>query len=71
LERDFSALETETKWVTVITEIKTGKGKLYLCIVLDLFDQRIVGWFMQHRQDRQMVIRAVRWRSGDARTASP
>ena len=27
--------------------------------MLDLFDQRIVGWSMHHRQDRQMVIRAV------------
>ncbi len=59
LERDFSALEPETKWVTDITEIKTQQSKLYLCIVLDLFDQRVVGWSMQHRQDRQMVIRAV------------
>lgn len=59
LERDFNALEPETKWVTDITEIKTQQGKLYLCIVLDLFDQRIVGWSMHHRQDRQMVIRAV------------
>ena len=32
---------------------------VYLCIVLDLFDQRVVGWSMHHRQDRQMVIRAV------------
>lgn len=52
LERDFTALEPETKWATDITEIKTGQGKLYLCIVLDLFDQRVVGWSMQHRQDR-------------------
>lgn len=59
LERDFIALEPETKWVTDITEIKTSQGKLYLCIVLDLFDQRVVGWSMHHRQDRQMVIRAV------------
>ena len=59
LERDFTALEPETKWVTDITELKTGEGKLYLCIVLDLFDQRVVGWSMHHRQDRQMVIRAV------------
>ena len=59
LERDFSALEPETKWVTDITEIKTQQAKLYLCVVLDLFDQRIVGWSMHHRQDRQMVIRAV------------
>ena len=59
LERDFSALEPETKWVTDITELKTGEGKLYLCIVLDLFDQRVAGWSMHHRQDRHMVIRAV------------
>jgi len=69
LERDFIALEPETKWVTDITEIKTSQGKLYLCIVLDLFDQRVVGWSMHHRQDRQMVIRAVQmavWqRQGD------
>lgn len=59
LERDFTALEPEIKWVTDITEIQTGQGKLYLCVVLDLFDQRIVGWSMHDRQDRQMVIRAV------------
>ncbi len=69
LERDFIALEPESKWVTDITEIKTSQGKLYLCIVLDLFDQRVVGWSMHHRQDGQMVIRAVQmavWqRQGD------
>lgn len=59
LERNFTALEPEAKWVTDITEIKTGQGKLYLCLVLDLFDQRVVGRSMHHRQDRQMVIRAV------------
>ncbi len=59
LERDFVALEQETKWVTDITEIKTQQGKLSLCIVLDLDDQRIVGWSTHARQDRQMVIRAV------------
>jgi len=59
LGRDFLALEPETTWVTDITEIKTPQGKLYLCIVLDLYDQRIVGWSMHDRQDRQMVIRAV------------
>ncbi|MFO5855288.1 IS3 family transposase, partial [Klebsiella pneumoniae] len=34
LERDFTALEPETRWVTDITELKTRQGKLYLCIVL-------------------------------------
>lgn len=59
LARDFSALEPETKWVTDITEIGTGEGKLWLCVVVDLYSQLVVGWSMHHRQDRQMVIRAV------------
>ena len=59
LERDFSASEPETKWVTDITEIPTHEGKLYLCVVLDLFSKLVMGWSMHHRQDRHMVIRAV------------
>ena len=59
LERDFSANEPETKWVTDITEVLTLEGKLYLCIVLDLFSKLVMGWSMHHRQDRHMVVRAV------------
>lgn len=59
LERDFLALEPETKWGTDITEIETQQGKLYLGIVLDLYDQRIMGSSIHDRQDRQMVTRAV------------
>ena len=59
LKRDFSAMEPETKWVTDITEIATDEGKLYLCVVIDLFSNLVIGWSMHHRQDRRMVIRAV------------
>lgn len=59
LKRDFSANEPETKWVTDITEIKTQEGKLFLCVVLDLYDHVIVGWSMHRSQDRQVVLRAV------------
>ena len=59
LERDFKALEPESKWVTDITELKTDEGKLFLCVVIDLFSKLVIGWSMHHRQDRQMVIRAV------------
>ena len=71
LERDFMALEPETKWVTDITELKTGEGKLYLCIVLDLFDHRVVGWSMHHRQDRQMVIGAVQMAAWQRQGSEP
>ena len=59
LERDFTAMEPESKWVTDITEIPTDEGKLYVCVVIDLFFKLVIGWSMHHRQDRQMVIRAV------------
>ncbi|MGE8414944.1 MAG: IS3 family transposase [Pseudomonas sp.] len=59
LERDFNAREPERKWVTDITEIATLEGKLFLCVVLDLYSKLVIGWSMHHRQDRQMVIRAV------------
>ncbi|ACX95720.1 Integrase catalytic region [Halothiobacillus neapolitanus c2] len=59
LQRDFTALEPQTKWVTDITEIATLEGKLFLCVVIDLFSKLVIGWSMHHRQDRHMVIRAV------------
>lgn len=59
LKRDFTALEPERKWVTDITEIATLEGKVFLCVVLDLYSKLVIGWSMHHRQDRQMVIRAV------------
>lgn len=69
LGRDFDAFEPETKWVTDITEILTTEGKLFLCVVLDLYCKRVMGWSMHHRQDRHMVVRAVQmavWqREGD------
>lgn len=60
LERKFSALEPDTKWVTDITEIPTQEGKLFLCVVLGLFKKLVMGWSMHDRQDRHMIIGAVK-----------
>jgi putative transposase len=70
LERDFSALEREAKWVTDITEVKTGEGKLFLCVVIDLYDNLVVGWSMHHRQDRQMAMRALEMANGQRRESA-
>ena len=59
LERDFAALEPNTKWVTDITYIRTAEGWLYLCVVIDLFGGKVVGWSMSVTQDRQLVLKAV------------
>lgn len=56
LERNFTALEPERKWVTDITEIATLEGKLFLCVVLDLYSKLVIGWSMHHRQGDWSVI---------------
>jgi len=60
LNRDFTAADPNTKWVTDITYIRTAEHWLYLCIVLDLYSGLVVGWSMSPRQDRQLVVQAVR-----------
>jgi transposase InsO family protein len=44
LDRNFSAQNTEQAWVSDITYIKTLKGWLYLTIILDIFDRKVIGW---------------------------
>jgi len=44
LNRNFSASRPAEKWVSDITYIPTSQGWLYLTIVMDLFDRKIIGW---------------------------
>ena len=41
---DFSAPAPNLRWVTDITEMRAGAGKLYLSVIVDLFDGRVVAW---------------------------
>jgi putative transposase len=44
LNRDFSAQTVGQKWVSNLTYIRTGEGWIYLTAILDLGDQKIIGW---------------------------
>lgn len=59
LDRDFTATEPDTKWVTDITYIPTGEGWLYLAVIIDLHTSLVIGWSMSHRMEKQLVIQAV------------
>jgi transposase InsO family protein len=43
LNRDFTASKSGEKWVSDITYIKTLQGRLYLTIIMDLYDRKIIG----------------------------
>lgn len=44
LNRAFNPVNINMVWVSDITYIKTKQGWLYLTIVLDLGDRRVIGW---------------------------
>ena len=59
LAQQFDVLEPNETWVTDITYIRTHEGWLYLAVVLDLFSRQIVGWSMQSRMDKELVVYAL------------
>lgn len=44
LARNFTTASTGQRWVSDITYIRTRAGWLYLTVVLDLADRKVVGW---------------------------
>lgn len=44
LNREFNVNEPSKAWVSDITYIQTKRGFMYLTIIMDLFDRKIIGW---------------------------
>jgi len=44
LNRDFNASRSGQIWVSDITYIKTSQGWLYLTVIIDLYDRKVIGW---------------------------
>ena len=59
MNQDFGAPEANLKWESDITHLWTREGWLYLVAVLELFLRRVVGWIMQQRQERSLVVHAL------------
>ena len=59
LAQDFTAAAMNRRWASDITFIWTGQGWLYLAVVMDLYSRRIVGWSMNRRISRHLVLKAL------------
>lgn len=60
LNQTFGASAPDQTWTTDITYVPTGEGWLYLAVVLDLYTRMVVGWSMQARMTKELVIDALR-----------
>lgn len=56
LQRDFNAQYLGEKWVSDITYVRTGQGWLYLTVVMDLADRKIIGWSMDNSMSASSTV---------------
>ncbi|EML7358818.1 IS3 family transposase [Enterobacter hormaechei] len=59
LQRQFNPDAPDERWVTDITYIRTHEGWLYLAVVVDLFSRKIIGWSMQSRMTKDIVLNVL------------
>ena len=57
---DFSAGAPNERWVTDITEMRAGPGRLYLSVIADLYDGRVVAWSASERPGAELADSTLR-----------
>jgi putative transposase len=67
VQRDFTATRPNQLWVTDLTYVATWSGVAYVCLIVDAFSRRIVGWRVAGHMRTDMVLDALemaRWSRG-------
>jgi len=59
LNRNFHASGAGEKWVSDITYLRSDNGWLYLTVILDLWDRKVIGWSMDNDLTAGQVCRAL------------
>ncbi len=58
LNRDFTALLPNQKWVSDISYVWSAQGWLYLCVIIDLYSRKVVGWSTSSSINTDLLLRA-------------
>jgi putative transposase len=59
LDRNFQATRPGQIWISDITYVRTKNGWLYLTVIIDLYDRKVIGWSMSKGLSAmETVIRA-------------
>lgn len=65
LNRNFTTSRPDSVYCSDITYIWTTEGWLYLVVIIDLFSRKVVGWSLNKRMTKKLVINALQmaiWR---------
>ena len=60
VNQEFTAAAPNQLWLSDITYIWTREGWLYLAAILDVFSRQIVGWSMNKRMTKELVLNALK-----------
>ena len=59
LNRNFRSLYPGAKWVSDITYLRTDSSWLYMTVVIDLWDRKVIGWSISEDLTAEPVSRAL------------
>jgi transposase InsO family protein len=60
LDRNFTAKAPDQVWVADTTYLPVLGGFIYLCVILDLFSRKVVGWSVADRLDAELSGETLR-----------
>ncbi len=58
LVADCDACGIDQIWISDITYVRTLEGWLYLCVILDLFSRKVIGWRTRDNMKAELVVNA-------------
>ncbi|WP_119008229.1 IS3 family transposase [Vibrio superstes] len=59
LNREFNVADPNRVWVSDITQVRCLDGWQYLCVVLDLYSRKVVGWGTSKINNADLVIKTL------------
>lgn len=59
LNQDFSSASKNKVWTSDITYLWTKEGWLYLCVVMDIYSRKIIGWSASNKISLELVTKSL------------
>jgi putative transposase len=59
VRRDFTATAPNRLWLTDITLVPTGQGRLRAAVILDAYNREVISWAVDQRERPTTALRAL------------
>ena len=56
LNRVFDQTAPNKYWVSDVTEVRVGRNKFYLCVILDLFSRKVISYRLSSQNNTQLTV---------------